>query len=87
MHTWIATVPVEANAVSGATAGIGSFLVAGTVVAIAAVTAACPSGPITPDRQRSRRGNVGRGDGRHVAPMRPTVMRRRATARVMTAYP
>ncbi|WP_329234173.1 hypothetical protein [Streptomyces canus] len=47
MHTWIATVPVEANAVSGATAGIGSFLVAGTVVAIAAVTAACPSGPIT----------------------------------------
>jgi hypothetical protein len=47
VHTWIATVPVAASAVGGVTAGIGTFLVAGRVVAIAAVTAACPSGPIT----------------------------------------
>ncbi|MGW2049942.1 MFS transporter [Streptomyces sp. NPDC001858] len=55
-HTWIATVPVAANAVGGAIAGAvvdrpgggaWAFAMAATVVAIAAVTAAWPSGPIT----------------------------------------
>lgn len=55
-HTWIATVPVAANAVGGAVAGAvvdrpngvtWAFVMAGTIVAIAAVTAAWPSGPIT----------------------------------------
>ncbi|WP_406223915.1 hypothetical protein [Streptomyces canus] len=54
--TWIATVPAAANAVGGATAGIivdgaggviVTFVMAGTLVAIAGLTAAWPSGPIT----------------------------------------
>lgn len=55
-HTWIATVPVAANAVGGAAAGIlvdkpggvpWAFVLAGAIVAAAAVTAAWPSGPMT----------------------------------------
>lgn len=55
-HTWIATVPVAANSVGGAVAGTivdkpggvpWAFVMAGTVVAIAAVAAAWPAGPIT----------------------------------------
>ncbi|MFE7169746.1 MFS transporter [Streptomyces sp. NPDC057616] len=55
-HTWIAAVPVAANAVGGAAAGIlvdrpggvsWAFVLAGVVVAAAAVSAAWPSGPIT----------------------------------------
>jgi hypothetical protein len=55
-HSGIATVPVAANAVGGATAGtivdrpggvLWAFVMAGTVVALAAVTAVWPSGPIT----------------------------------------
>jgi hypothetical protein len=54
-HTWIATVPVAANAVGGAAAGTlvdqpggvpWAFVLAGVIVAAAAVTAAWPSGPI-----------------------------------------
>ncbi|WP_377273761.1 hypothetical protein [Peterkaempfera sp. SMS 1(5)a] len=55
-HAWIATVPAAANAVGGAAAGTivdspggvpWAFALAGLVVAVAAVTAAWPSGPIS----------------------------------------
>ncbi|WP_328491868.1 MFS transporter [Streptomyces sp. NBC_00414] len=55
-HTWIAAVPVAANAVGGAVAGTvvdrpggvtWAFVMAGTIVAVAAMTTAWPSGPIT----------------------------------------
>lgn len=55
-HTWIATVPIAANAVGGAMAGTlvdkpggvpWAFVMAGAIVAVATVTAAWPTGPIT----------------------------------------
>ncbi|WP_406120827.1 hypothetical protein OHQ89_02320 [Streptomyces canus] len=79
VHTWIATVPAAANAVGGAMAGIivdgpggviVTFVMAGMVVAIAGVTAAWPSGPITrTDSEAEEATSAGAtGDGRHVAP-------------------
>ncbi|WP_406171781.1 hypothetical protein OIE52_48720 [Streptomyces canus] len=79
VHTWIATVPAAANAVGGAMAGIivdgpggviVTFVMAGMVVAIAGVTAAWPSGPITrTDSEAEEATSAGAtGDGRRVAP-------------------
>ncbi|EPD69603.1 MFS transporter [Streptomyces sp. HGB0020] len=73
-HTWIATVPVAANAAGGAAAGTlvdqpggtsWAFVLAGVIVAAAAVAAAWPSGPITrADTEADRTTSTGPDTGR-----------------------
>ncbi|MEU1198749.1 MFS transporter [Streptomyces sp. NPDC005813] len=76
-HTWIATVPVAANSVGGAVAGTlvdepggvpWAFVMAGTIVAVAAMTAAWPTGPITRADTKAEETTPAEADGDATCP-------------------